>query len=138
MFILVILAACSEPEIDLSPPGAPPVERAQAIDADLQAAHQAWLEEDRVEASRSAARAYSEHFEPMEPLLREHDALGTLQVEFRFGQLIAAVQREDPAGEITQRVGLLRKGVAELVQGADPTAAASVSASSEEQAQDGQ
>jgi cellobiose-specific phosphotransferase system component IIA len=138
MLMLMIMAACSEPEIDLTPPGAPPAERAQAIDADLQAAHQAWLDADRDQANLIAARAYTEHFEPMEPLLREQDALRTLMLEFRFGQLIEAVQKEDAAGEVTLNVGLLRQGVAELVAATDPSSSVSVPPTPVEQAQDGE
>ena len=138
MFLFFILVSCSEPLPDLAPPGAPPAERGQAIDADLQAAHQAWLSEDRAEASRIASRAYREHFEPMEPLLREHDPLQTLQLEYRFGHLIQVVGSDVSAGDVTRAIGVLRDGVAGLVRQVDPVEATSVPSPAEEtQSQEG-
>ena len=123
MWILWIAMGCSEPEEDLMPPGPPPEERAVSITEDLQAAHQAWLAEDREQAHVFAQRAYVDHFEPMEPLLRDHDALQTLKLEYLFGQLMAAVEVEEGHVEVFRTVDTIQKGVAGLVAVVAPSAA---------------
>lgn len=122
MWILWIAMGCSEPEEDLMPPGPPPEERVVSITEDLQAAHQAWLAEDREQAHVHAQRAYVDHFEPMEPLLRDHDALQTLKLEYRFGQLMAAVQVEEGHVEVFRTVDTIQTGVTGLVAAVAPSA----------------
>ena len=138
MWIWLIMAGCEQPVQDLQPPGAPPVERALSIDSDLTSAHEAWLDQDSPKAQSLATRAYATHFEPMEALLRDHDPLRTLELEYRFGQLMHAVARDDSAGEVTFAVGILRDGVAEIVGEVAPKSTGASTSSAPEQADQGQ
>ena len=130
--------ACDQPVAETVEPGVPPAERWAAIDADLTLAYDVWLEEDVEQAALLASRAYLEHFQPMEPLLRQHEPHRTLVLEYRFGQLMTSIQHTDTHIVVAQSVTELRDGVAELVGLVDPSAVASTATTTVEQTQNGE
>jgi len=95
-----LLSACERgtpvPEL---PEGPHPVQRADELRVALQEAQNAWSTGKRKEAHARVLSAYREWFEPLEPVLREQDALATLRLEFQFGALAQRMsQKGDPVG----------------------------------------
>ena len=135
MWIWLIAMACDQPVAEDVGPSVPPAERLAAIDADLTLAYDVWLTEDVAQASMLTQRAYLEHFQPMEPLLRQHEPHRTLVLEYRFGRLMKAVQQTDTHIVVAQSVTEIRDEVTELVEMVDPTAVALAAPTTVEQTQ---
>ena len=96
--LLLLLSAC-QPEVASAPvvDGPHPQQRADSLRMALQEAQNAWSTGRRAEAKTKVQFAYQHWFEPIEPLLRREDAVGTLAVEFKFGALAARMgQKGDP------------------------------------------
>ena len=127
--------ACDQPVAENVEPSVSPAERLAAIDDDLTLAYDVWLEEDVAQATMLATRAYVDHFEPIEPLLRQHQPHRTLVLEYRFGQLMAAIQQTDTHIAVAQSVTEVRDGVADLVGLVDPASLESTGTATVEQSQ---
>ncbi len=65
--------------------------------SEVEAAHRMWSDGDRAEAAAAVRRAYAQRFEPLEPELRAHDPVATMEIEYGFGLLARQLEgRSNP------------------------------------------
>lgn len=119
ILLLSILLSCGQtpgPEQDPTPI-ATPADKAAAFRAVVQLAKDK-LDAGEHDAAREAlARAYREHFEPLEPALRGRDSVGTTRLEYRFGQVDEALSRGEGADQLMELADELDSRVVELPVG---------------------
>jgi len=113
---VTLIAGCdrSKPTVEL-PEGLHPVQRADELRIALQAAQNAWSTGKRSEARAGVQTAYREWFEPIEPVLRQEDALTTLELEFQFGALAERMGSSGDPVELNDAVIALVEGLDGLV-----------------------
>ena len=114
---LALLGACSGGSEETVTAGSEltPVDAVDALKIALGAAHRAWSEGERAEAQRLVRESYRTHFEPLEPALRAHDPLGTLELEFAFGRLEQTFGKPGNPVEVIEEVRALNRAVAAAV-----------------------
>jgi|GEM_PF-3224073 len=113
---LLLLVGCDRtPPEPVVPEGPHPVQRADELRMALQEAQNAWSTGRRAEARARVQSAYREWFEPLEPVLRQEDALVTLQLEFQFGALAQRMGKKGDPVALNDAVMALVDGMDGLV-----------------------
>ena len=108
--------ACDRPPPEPGMPEGPhPVQRADELRVALQEAQNAWSTGKRAEARARVQSAYREWFEPLEPVLRQEDALTTLELEFQFGALAQRMSKKGDPVALNDAVMSLVDGMDSLV-----------------------
>ena len=87
----------------------------EALHATLEDAVVAWEMEDAEVARALVQAAYEDHFEPLEPQLREADSMGTLRLEYGFGRLRHAMTKKGRRPGVRGQAAALAIEVSEAV-----------------------
>ena len=91
------------------------VQRADELRMALREAQNAWSTGKRAEAKARVQAAYRTWFEPLEPVLRQQDALATLRLEFEFGALAQRMGKKGDPVELNDAVMTLVDGMDGMV-----------------------
>lgn len=108
LWLVVILAACQPPPS--AAPAATTVDveaQARGLEAGLSEALQLWRTAHYPEAQQALQRAYTTHFEPLEPALEAVDPERRLALEYAFGRLGWMLRRDGDDSEVAASVSAL-------------------------------
>lgn len=104
--MLWLLLACADPPQEPEVPTAHSwQEEAELVSAGLADVRRLWLQDNRAAAAALAERVYTERWEPrLEPVARKLDGdVAVMEIEYRFGQLVADLQSNRPAAKVEER-----------------------------------
>lgn len=102
-----LLLACADPPSEPEVPVAHSwQEEAELVSAGLAQVRQLWMQGNRAASATLAERVYTERWEPrLEPVARKLDGdVAVMELEYRFGQLVADLESNRPPAKIEERI----------------------------------